>query len=147
MNDNALAVERTQPSALDDLLDREQAFFQTMNRRLTRILIGMNVPRSAIEDLLEEAWIAAVKHRRSFSADRIKRHLFCFLRVVARHRAVDLLRRLDTHCCYSLDREEEELMDARVAKDAETAELREFLDVLMEKVRPGNETVLSVISL
>jgi RNA polymerase sigma factor (sigma-70 family) len=138
MNDNDLRGERAQSSAFDDLLNTERAFFQKMNRLLTHVLKGMHVPQSEIEDLIEDAWIAAVKHRRLFIADGIKRHLYCFLREVARHRAVDLRRWLGNHPCEALDREGEGLIDNKAAKAAEMTQLREFLDARMAMVRPSN---------
>lgn len=134
-------------TAFENLLNTEEELYQEVSLYLTEMLVRMKVPRSWIEDLVQEAWKSAAEHREIFAEKDVKPRLYGLLRRVAHDKAVDLFRHLD-HCpCESLDAEGIEPIDGAEAKRAETSEQREMLDALLEEVRPDHEENMLLLRL
>lgn len=106
----------------------------------------MNVPTCDIEDVVQEAWLSVIVHAEQFTGVDVQRRVRCWLRQVVHGKAVDLLRHRCSCPCESLDEEEVDLIDDMEAMHMETAERRECLEALLEKVRRGNEENLRLLN-
>lgn len=139
MNERDWRGNKIEQSAFERLLGSDPAFYKRVSKHLAGVAADMGVPPSEIWDVVEEAWMEAVKHRHLFSGDDFKQRLVRWLSKVVRGKAVDALRWLGSHPCEALDSSEEEMLDDAEARRAATVEEREWLDVLLDKVSPGHE--------
>lgn len=142
MNAHNEREDRSKNTALDVLLETNDESYRTVSECLARLLARMKIPASLREDLVQEGWVYAVQHRDQFDqfeAGELKRRLLGLLRKVVHDKAVDMLRHLDCCACESLDAEEAEPIDDAESKHAKTTERREWLDALLETIRPGHE--------
>ncbi len=92
-----------------------------------------------VEQVVQDAWLAAVKKREEFLGTDIEQRLRSWLRNVVRHKAQDLRRHLALCQFETLDGESLELLDDSATECAEAAEVRETVHALLESVRVGNE--------
>lgn len=134
-----------EPSALDNFLKRDEAFFRRESRLLAVVAARMRVPMSEMEDLLQEAWLSAVEHRDQFEEVELKPRLHGWMRAVIYGKAVDLQRHLGCRSCQSLSEEAIDLIDETPARSAAMAELREWLDALLAEASQGNEENLRLL--
>lgn len=139
MNQRDWRGQKANQSAFDQLLKSDEAYFWTVSRQLASLAAGMGLPPAEVERVVAEAWLKAVEHCDLFEGSAIKQRLRCWLMKVVYGKSVDALRRLSNHPCESLDTRDDELIDDRQAERAETAELREQLDMQLENVSLGNE--------
>lgn len=125
--------------SLYTLLEADEEFYRTMSKELTKILVRMKVPPFMIEDLIQEAWLSAVRRRDLFVGSDARRRLHGFLRKAVHDQAVDLHRHLDPFPCQSFDGQETALSDEAEARRAEWAEQHEWLEALLENVGRDHE--------
>jgi RNA polymerase sigma factor (sigma-70 family) len=128
-------------SPFKKLLTTDRTFFRIESLFLANHAAGMGVPPSEIEDVVAETWLEAVKYGHQFADKDLKKRLHHWLLRVVHSKAVDALRRLHHHPCESLDAVEEGPIDDVEAKRREVAELRQWLDALLDNSRVCNEEI------
>lgn len=139
MNESNGSGDRAENTAFDYLLETDREFYPTESRYLARVAAGMGVPPPEVERVVGETWLEAVKNRNHFTGDEIKQRLHHWLMKAVRGKAVDALRRLGRHPCESLGAREEQLIDDTESRNAESSELQEWFDALLDKVSPGHD--------
>jgi RNA polymerase sigma factor (sigma-70 family) len=117
----------------------DSPFYRTESKYLARLAASVGVPSLEVEHVVQEAWLAAVERREQFKGADVEQRLRRWLRNVVRHKAEDLRRHLGLCRFESLQGESLELPDDGGTECREVAEQNEWLQVLLAKVRVGNE--------
>ncbi|MGH7169235.1 MAG: sigma-70 family RNA polymerase sigma factor [Gemmataceae bacterium] len=126
-------------STFQRLLKQDSSFYRSVSADLTRTALERNVPRAEVVDIIQEAWLKAVRHQEQFEGADIEQRLRCWLRKMVRRKVLDFLRHHDLHRSASLDAEGIDLLDDIGAEVVEAAEQAEWLATLLDKGRAGNE--------
>jgi RNA polymerase sigma factor (sigma-70 family) len=122
-------VERT---FFDKLLAPGSEFNRRHTACLTRIADEIGVPSASMEDVIQDTWLEAVKHRHLFHGVDGEQNPSVWLQKVVCSKSVGEIRRLDRRQTESLDGSRSELADLAAAKRAKAAENGEWLKTMMD---------------
>lgn len=100
-------------------------FYCFQTERLSRIAARLGVSPDRIDDVIQEAWLDALKHRRGFQGDHVDRRLSCWLTAVIRSKSRDALRRHHRRHTKSLEELPADPVDRKTQEPKEQMEKRE----------------------
>lgn len=118
-----------------DLSKLPEVFYREVLSRLAWIAERAGMPRNECADMVQEAWVRALKHSEKHPGEHTLVEIFSWLVKIVRNVVKETLRNDSLHSAQALDDSSREPMDQKEAERTHLAEMKEQLTPLLDRLQ------------